>query len=145
VTTQGASNRRKGHQAERDLAAYLRNAGWPHAERSVRTGYRTADRTSPDSGDIDGTPGVVWQVKYAARESISRWMDETEVQRLAAKADIGVLVQRRVGHAAVREWWGWVHLVRLGGAAHGVEWSPVRMELGALVHVLHNLGYGEAP
>jgi hypothetical protein len=145
MTTQGASNRRKGHQAERDVAAYLRNAGWPHAERAVRTGYRTADRTSPDTGDITGTPGVVWQVKAVARESISQWMDETEVQRLAAKADIGVLVQRRPGHAAPRHWWGWVHLVKLGGPAHGVEWVPVRMELGALVRVLHNLGFGDAP
>src|SRR5688500_3530498 len=63
TTARGKYSREKGATAERHLVAWLRTHGWPGAERAVRTGYRTADRTSVDPGDVTGTPGLVWQVK----------------------------------------------------------------------------------
>ncbi|HWD79273.1 MAG TPA: hypothetical protein VG497_10325, partial [Kribbella sp.] len=59
----GRSNRNRGAVAERAVVAWLRDNGFPHAERAVRTGYRTADRVSADHGDITGTPLLAWQVK----------------------------------------------------------------------------------
>lgn len=47
----GRSNRRRGADAERRVVAWLREHGWPGAERAVRTGYRTATRAGTTTGD----------------------------------------------------------------------------------------------
>lgn len=145
MTTQGAANRTKGLVAERAVVAFLRDNGWPNAERAVRTGYRTAERTSVDPGDITGTPGLLWQVKDVAKDETAKWLTETEVQRYSAGVDIGVLVHKRRGHAKSGEWWAWVKVRDIAGpVAAGVGFAPVRMELADLVVVLRNLGYGES-
>lgn len=147
ASQRGKSNRSRGHQAERDVAKWLRHhGGFPHAERAVRTGFTAADRAVADEGDITGCPGLVVQVKCVAREDITSWMAETEDQRIAADADLGVLVQRRSGRASPGQWWAWlpargfVWLATAGESTSG-GW-PVRMELGHLVPLLHDRGYG---
>jgi hypothetical protein len=97
----GRSNRRKGHDAERAVCRWLRDNGFPGAERSVRSGFTAHDRTVADAGDITGVPGLVFQVKDVARSDVPAWMAETELQRQAAGADHGLLVQRRRGTADV--------------------------------------------
>ncbi|MDN5853407.1 MAG: hypothetical protein L0I24_12985 [Pseudonocardia sp.] len=154
ASQRGTTNRRRGHQAERDLARWLRTHGFPHAERAVRTGFRANDRVSADPGDIDGTPGIVWSVKDCAVEQLAKWLAELAVMQAGARAVHGLLVHKRRGHADPARWWCWLtldDLVRLATdepARHvsDVEAAqPVRIELGALTPLLRTAGWGEAP
>lgn len=150
----GTTNRRRGHQAERDLARWLRANGFPHAERAVRTGFRANDRVSADPGDIDGTPGIVWSVKDCAAEQTPKWLAELAVMQAGARAVHGLLVTKRRGHADPARWWCWLaldDLVRLATDEPARHLSdagagqPVRIELGTLAPLLRTAGWGEAP
>jgi hypothetical protein len=149
----GAANRRRGHDAERALARWLRSNGFGQAERAVRTGFRTADRAAPDPGDITGTPGIVWSVKDCAAEQTTKWLAELEVMRAGAGALVGLLVHRRRGYADPGRWWCWTPLdvpvwllTGYGGAAgHAEARAPVRMELTDVVALLRATGYGDPP
>lgn len=146
------ANIRKGKERERNVVTYLRVNGFPGAERTVRTGYRNSGRMSPDQGDINGTPGLAWQVKDMAEREwwrIPRFMIETQEQAKAAKADLGILVVRRPGHAHPGEWWAHVYLHQVVGLL-GLPYDaappnvPVRFELQYLVPILLDAGYGTA-
>lgn len=162
-----AASRRKGVTAERDLVRWLRSNGFPGAERAVRTGYRTADRTSADPGDITGTPLILWSVKDCAVERLDRWFDELDEMSDASGTytQVGLIVHKRRGHADPARWWCWLSLSQLVDVYHswleqfdhirqtepipmwdidGVH-TPIRMELGRLVVLLRAAGYGEPP
>lgn len=148
---QGRANRRKGHDAERAVATWLRANGFPGAERAVRAAYVGSDRVIPDPGDITGTPGIVWQVKDCAREQINVWLDDTDRQREQADADYGLLVTRRRGVADVGRWWCWLPLdtllrIGFGGLPSGwaLDNKPVRLELHAVARMLDLSGYGSS-
>lgn len=151
ASARGTANRRRGHQAERDVARWLRVHGHPHAERAVRTGFRAADRASADPGDIDGIPGVVISVKDCAAEQLAKWLDELDAMVIGARATHGLLVHKRRGHADPGRWWCWLRVddvVRLateyeGGARYAVGGHPVRMELGHVVALLAVAGWGD--
>jgi hypothetical protein len=146
----GRSSAERGKAGERAVVAYLRVSGFPGAERTVRTGYSVASRTSRDRGDIDGTPGIVWQVKITAEVKwhlVPQWLADTDDQRRAAEADIGILVIRRKGHSHPSSWWAHLHLhqlVRLtGGTDHETDRRvPVRLELQHVIPLLRRAGYG---
>lgn len=157
ASVRGRSNREKGAVSERHLARWLRDHGWPHAERAVRTGFTAADRAIADPGDITGTPGLVWQVKYRAdfdQDAVfATCWHETGQQRATANADFGLLVQRRPRAAHPGRWWVWLgvlDLLRLHtpgernplAATSTPRGAPVRMELADLVPLLHSAGYG---
>ncbi|GGM75944.1 hypothetical protein GCM10012275_53350 [Longimycelium tulufanense] len=147
ASARGRSNRRRGHDAERAVARWLRTNGWPHAERAVRNGFRTAHRSGADPLDLTGTPHLVWSVKDDKSERICAWMVELAEKRRAAGADVGVLVQRRRGAPDPGFWWAWIFISELvellRGSGHP-EWpgGVVRMELQDLVPMLHAAGYG---
>jgi hypothetical protein len=149
----------RGKDTERKAAAALREHGFPHAERTVRTGYNSGERVLGDRGDIDGTPGLVWQVKSLrpasrAEAAVPAWLIETETQRRDARAAVGVLVVRREGVTAAR-WWAFVTLRTLYGLADGftgnltsgmptsVRAAPVRLELRDACLLLRAYGFGE--
>lgn len=92
--------RQKGTSAETALVKYLRDNGFPHAERRALHG--TADK-----GDVTGTPGVAWEVKNHKSYDISGWLKETEVERVNALAEYGILVVKpnRIGLDSVNQWW----------------------------------------
>ncbi len=146
----GRANLAKSKTRERQLVGYLRVAGWPGAERTVRTGYRVAGgRSSADRGDVDGTPGLVFQLKDVAEAKhhlVPKWLAETETQRAAADADYGVLVVKRAGHGHPGGWWAYLpataFVVLAGGAAQPRLTGPVRLELRDLVAWLRLAGYG---
>ena len=81
----------KGDRAERDVAAYLREHGFPFAERRFGAG------TAHDRGDIQGLVGIVVEVKSCREFRLGPWMDETEREQHNAHADQGVLIVRRPG------------------------------------------------
>lgn len=155
------SDRDRGVVTERKLAIYLRAHGFPHAERAVKTGVRTRDRTVDDPGDITGTPGLVWQAKALrpltrAENEVPAWMLETEQQRAGARANLGILVLRR-DQRPTEQWFAFVPLVDLYGLrglllpgpladildrAALVAW-PARLYLGDVVTLLRAVGYGD--
>lgn len=152
------ANNSKGKERERRVAKYLQVSGFPGAERTVRTGYRTGKREFRDQGDIDGTPGIVWQIKAVAENKwyqVPQYMADTDKQRDAAGADLGVLVIPRPRHADPATWWAhlWCHdLLRVAGTTSPSASSTaipapvhrflVRLELGHLVPLLRMAGYG---
>jgi len=149
LASRGATSRRRGLTAERDLARWLRANGWPHAERSVVTGYRTGDRERRDGGDITGTPGIVWSQKDSAVERIAQWW--TELEAMDGGRSVRLLVVKRRGHANPGLWWCWLTLAQI------VDLLPTKDQLSQLVPVhgltrtqlnvvaplLHLAGYGE--
>lgn len=111
--------RQKGTAAESVVVGFLREHGWPHAERRSLHG-------SLDRGDITGTPGVAWEVKVGHAASgmpLSAWMTQTATERLNAHAKFGVLVvkPRRFGEKKIAQWLAFMYepdfayLVELAG------------------------------
>lgn len=150
----GAMSRNKGAAFERTLAKFLRPT-FPSMERAVRTGYRTADRTSADPGDLAGTDYVVWSAKDAKSSKghpepevgqLRGWMTELELMvrgSTRTPTPIGVLVHKRAGHADPAMAWAWVtvtDLLRVQGLGETVLPSlaevPVRLTLGQLMPAL---------
>lgn len=83
----------------------FRRHGFPHAERR--------DETQPDQGDIAGMIGIATQVKgghaaeNASLNQIRGWLIMVEAQRIAARADIGLLVckAKGIGFPRADQWW----------------------------------------
>lgn len=150
----GRSNRRRGHDAERAQARWLRR-WWPEAKRKPDNGWQAPDGSSfTDCGDIANTPGVVWQVKAVARMSdgdLEQTMIDAEEQAVAASADYAIVVQRRQGKSDPARWWAWLRigdLVSLAADDHYLSgglptFRPlVRLEQAALLPLLVRSGYG---
>lgn len=70
------------------VAQYLRNEGFPDADRRLREGR------SDDQGDIDGVPHTVIQVKYWKDTRLQSWVSGTLKQRDCAGAPLCLLVAR---------------------------------------------------
>lgn len=147
AVSRGRANSAKGKRAERSLVTWLRTHGHPGAERTIRTGHRVPGRVSADRGDIDGTPGICWQVKDVddrALWQVSEWLDATERQRQAAGADVGALVVKRRGQADPGAWWAYVPLGVLAPTVPAnLAALPVRLAVADLVAVLGRYGYGD--
>jgi len=110
---------RKGQTFERDVVAFLRDNGFPHVERAYGAG-RPAD-----VGDLDGTPGVCWELKNCAKLEPAAWVDETETERRHARARFGIVVAKRRRKAA--------------GDAYAI------VPLAQMAQLLIEAGYGMAP
>jgi hypothetical protein len=157
VTEQLAPPRRKrrpkdlGTDAERAVVRFLQANGWPHAERRALRG-------TSDAGDVTGTPGVCWEVKSRGRPvsdaQIARWLEETDIERRNAGADVGLLVVRRPGFgpANAGAWWavltayGFAYLTSvesIHAAVFFVQDAPVRLLLADAVTLLRSAGYGD--
>jgi hypothetical protein len=118
---------------------------WPEAERRRLRG-------AEDWGDITGTPGIVWEVKggAAARAAsdaqIYNWLQETETERLNARAAIGVLVVQRKGIGAPNAgmWWAIFQSLPILSPydrAESLVEMPVRMYLSTACSMLKDWGY----
>lgn len=151
----GKAAAEKGKKTEQKVARYLAGNGWPDARRMVRTGWRSGSRSETDPGDLRGTDKLVWQVKSSSTMSdleIRRALNATAEQ--AVDADYGILVQRREGKSDVGRWWAWMPVRDLCVLTLGAETylsvdgsldAPVRIELGALVALLHRAGFSGEP
>lgn len=132
-----ATHTNVGKDTEQRVARWYRDVGgYPHAERRVKTGFKIANREVVDAGDIDGVPYVVQVKSLRPAERMERevpgWLVETERQRQAADARVGLLIVRRWGTTDVGRWWA---LLPLGGLvfphppASLAEPVPVRLEV----------------
>ena len=132
-----------GTSAETAVVRALRTLGFPHAERRALAGIH-------DLGDITGTPGICWEVKggeaakTASDQQIAAWLDETEQERINARADIGILViQRRgIGPSNAHRWWA---ILRANAWILGATRFdfPTRMLLADACQLLRWAGYGQ--
>lgn len=144
----GRMSRNKGAKAERDLVAYLRTVGFGGAERAVRTGYRTTDRVSADPGDVTGLGPIIVSMKDCAVEELAKWLAELDAMQ-GREFDVRLLIHKRSGKADPARWWCWMRtriLLRLIDESYfaaGHYDAPVRMELGHVVPLLHEAGYGD--
>lgn len=116
--------RQKGTAAETLAVGYLRDHGWPHAERRSLHG-------SLDRGDVTGTPGVAWEVKVGHAASgmpLSSWMTQTAVERLNARADFGVLVvkPRRYGPKSIASWLAFMYEPDLAALVQRIDGVTLR-------------------
>lgn len=88
--------RNKGTSAETAVVTYLRDHGWPYAERRSLHG-------ATDRGDITGCPGLCFEVKYANFGiRMASWVEETVVETHNAGADYGILVVKPQGLGMTR-------------------------------------------
>jgi hypothetical protein len=93
-----SASKTKGSAAERAVVAYLRDAGFPHAERRLAGSVK-------DRGDVAGIPGVVLEVKSAARTELGAWVDEALLEQANDGADYGVVVHKRRGKGGAADWY----------------------------------------
>jgi hypothetical protein len=84
-------SKRKGSTFERQVADYLRDNGFPYAERRVTEGAN-------DRGDIAGVPGVVIEAKNCKRLDLGTWVVEMLREQKTAGAEIGAIVHKRRNH-----------------------------------------------
>lgn len=95
----GSVNRskQKGTSAESAVVAYLRDHGFPHAERRALAGVL-------DKGDVAGVIDNVIEVKNCTRDGLPGWVDETEAERVNAGARYGVCWHKRRGKGSPGAW-----------------------------------------
>lgn len=111
-----SASKRKGTRGENLVVEYLRNNGFPLAERRALGGTN-------DRGDVTGIGPLIIEVKNVQKVDLSGWMDEVEVERLNANADFGFAVALR--------------RLKPAPAAYAI------MDLESLVMLLRDAGYGE--
>lgn len=107
-------NKNKGSEAERNVVQYLREQGYPYAERT-RAGW------TDDRGDIDGLPGVTVEVKNEKRIDLAGYMVELAREMVAGRADTGVVIVKKRGTTNVGDWYAvmpvsvWTALIKEAG------------------------------
>lgn len=110
----GRASRRKGHDYERDVVAWLRLHGWPLVERRL-------SGACDDRGDVTGWPGVVIDTKNRKTIDLAGWVDQLGLEMTACTADTGVIVAKRRGivdvgaHYAIQTVAGWAALMKEAG------------------------------
>ena len=114
-------SKQKGTSAE---SAFVKNErvleSFPMVERRALSGVN-------DMGDVAGAPGLVFEIKNHKSYKFPEWLKETEVERINAKADYGVLVVKPngVGLGSVQDWWA-------------------VMNVGQMLNLLREAGYGDS-
>jgi hypothetical protein len=114
-----SKSKQKGTSAE---SAFVKSEvvleAFPHVERRALAGVN-------DMGDISGMVGLAVEIKNHKTYKFPEWIKETEVERINAKADYGILVVKPngVGLGSVENWWA-------------------VMPVGAMISLLRDAGYG---
>jgi len=83
-------SKQKGTAWETALVAWLREHGFPYAERRTLAGKH-------DKGDVSGIPGVVLEAKNCVTWTPSEWIGELQTEMANAGVDVGAVVIRRRG------------------------------------------------
>jgi hypothetical protein len=99
-----SKSKQKGTLAETAVAEYLKQT-FPKVERRALAGVN-------DKGDISNVPFSVVEVKNQRSYKIHEWMKETELERLNALEELGILVIKPngIGVSKVKDWWAVVPL-----------------------------------
>jgi len=91
--------KQKGTLAESAVVDYLKQF-WPAVERRVLSGKN-------DKGDITGISNIAIEIKNQKSYKIHEWLKETQVEKINAEADFGILLIKPngVGVSRVQDWW----------------------------------------
>lgn len=81
-------SKQKGTAAESAVVGWLKDHGFPYAERRTLAG-------SNDKGDVSGIAGVVLEIKDCKRTELAAWVDEAAIEGEHAHADIYAVVHKR--------------------------------------------------
>lgn len=138
--------RQIGTYAETAVVRYARTVGFPWADRVALHGVR-------DVGDVTLCPGVIVEVKagqaaaHATDLDVENWLDQTDRERLNARAAVGFLVLQRahVGAPNAGRWWAYWRLSWLGElTGHDLPGGhvPARMRVADALDLLRAVGYG---
>lgn len=127
ISGRGANAR--GRKAENDLAAWLRDNGWPDAQRAAAAQH--------DRGDIAGLPGVCVEVKHCGDPMRALRDAQREVLE-EAHGRLPVAVVRLPGVTDPADWWAATPTTR--GPASGlytplIDARPVSERCNA--HTIH--------
>jgi hypothetical protein len=93
-----SKQRAKGTAAETAVVRYLREHGFPHAERRALHG-------TADQGDITGCGPVVFEVKNHKTLDLAGWLKELDVEMTNADVETGVVIAKKRGTTDVGEWY----------------------------------------
>jgi hypothetical protein len=141
-----------GTRGEGAVVAYLRANGFAGAERRALAG-------AADLGDVVGCPGLVIECKSgkaaetASDAQITAWMVETELERVNARAEVGLLVRKRkaVGAANAGQWHAHLdtHTIAALVDPNSITYPDaprlvVTLTLAGAVKLLRWAGYGDA-
>jgi Holliday junction resolvase len=89
-----SKSKAKGTAFETAVVKYLSDY-YPNVERRTLSGIN-------DKGDIAGTnKKLVWECKDHKTLNFSGWLNEAEVERQNAGAEIGIVVAKRRGHGGI--------------------------------------------
>jgi len=84
-----SANKARGSQWERDVAAYLRDNGFPMADRRYGAGVRE------DKGDLVGVPRFALECKNQASINLAQFLEEALIEAKHAKAQFGAAIIKR--------------------------------------------------
>jgi hypothetical protein len=90
--------KQKGTAAETAVVKFLRENGFPYAERRALHG-------TVDKGDITGCGPIVFEVKNHKTIDLAGWIKELEVEMVNAKADTGAVIAKKRGTTDPGEWY----------------------------------------
>lgn len=97
-----AYHRAKGSSFERMVADFLKDHGFPFADRRVKSGAK-------DKGDIGGVMAhgerLVLECKNTSKISLGTWAVEAETERLNDNALAGMIVHKRHGRGKAGDQW----------------------------------------
>jgi len=91
-------SKQKGTSAETAVVKYLKENGFPKAERRALQG-------NLDKGDISGVEDVVFEVKDHKKMDLAGWVKELEVEVENAFAVTGAVIHKKRGTLDVGEWY----------------------------------------
>ena len=83
-------SKQKGTAFETAIVGYLREHGFPYAERRALHGNH-------DRGDVAGVPGWVLELKAEKKIDLAGYVAEVEVERVNDGAQFGAAVVKRRG------------------------------------------------
>lgn len=113
-------NKQRGTRHETNVVNYLRQNGFPNAERRALHGNN-------DRGDINAGPGLVIECKSQARHSLAEWLDEAITEGENANADVAAVWAHRRGkgnpgdHYVVTTGEIFMRLLRMAGFGDALE------------------------
>jgi Holliday junction resolvase len=90
--------KQKGTAAETAVVKYLREHGFPYAERRALHG--TADK-----GDITGIGPIVIEVKNHKTLDLAGWIKELEAEMKNANVNVGAVIAKKRGTTDPGEWY----------------------------------------
>lgn len=93
-----SKQKQKGTAAETAVVKYLRDHGFPYAERRALTG-------NYDQGDITGCGPVVFEVKNHKTLDLAGWIKELIVEVENATAISGCVVAKKRGTTNPGDWY----------------------------------------